>query len=109
MTLYHGTRAGFKAGGFVFPADFTGHTPRAGGREGGTAYAYCTDDWDLAEWYAINSKGRGKPKVLTVEPTGPIEHDPSPYDGESEDQYRSLAPLRVVRAEFVEDVAKVVS
>lgn len=92
--LYHGTRVGFSRGGYLFPVDFHKSQPRPGGSDDGTAYVYMTTDLDLAWWYAEQHPGRGKPKVLVVEPLGPIEVDYSPYDNES-DQYRCEAGAKV--------------
>lgn len=86
VTWYHGTRRGFTPGGYLFPATLHGAATRAGVND--PAYIYFTDDWDQAVFYAMNTKGRGKPKVLTLEVYGDVERDPSPYDYE-DDQYRS--------------------
>lgn len=94
--LYHGTRAGFRAGGYLFPVDWHGSRPRAGHQEGGTAYVYMTTDLDLAWAYAEQTRGRGRPKVLIVQPLGPVEVDPSTYDYE-EDQYRCREGAKVLK------------
>lgn len=39
-------------------------------------FVYITTDVDLAWVYAYAARGRGKPKVLTVEPLGPVMRDP---------------------------------
>jgi hypothetical protein len=85
----------------VFPADEAGHEPRPGHAPGGTAFVYLTDDPEQAAWYARHSKGRGRPKVLTVVPTGEVEHDPSTFDGERDCQYRSRWPAKVVAVRVV--------
>ena len=96
--FYHGTRAGFRGrGGLLLPAATTGATPRAGHRPGGTDYVHLTTDADLAAWYAYNDRThRGRPRVLTVAPLGPIEHDASTYDDETEDQFRCTDGARVL-------------
>jgi hypothetical protein len=102
-TFYHGTRAGFSVGGWLVPyADHRSGSARPGHQgEHSTTFTYFTTDRELAEWYALNSRGRGKPKVLTVVPSARIEHDPSPYDDEREDQYRSKGWAKVVGVYFV--------
>ena len=100
--LFHGTKAGFRPGGYLFPPRFTGHEPRAGAQgEDSLEFVYVTTDWEQAEWYAVNSKGRGRPKVLTVVPTDVLEVDPSTYDGERGEQLRTKGQCRVVKVEAV--------
>ena len=102
--LYHGTRAPFGVGGYLFPVAHTGAPERPGyTSEDDKGYVYLTDDLDAAWWYAYTSQGRGKPKVLVLHPTGSIEHDPSPYDEERHNQYRSRAHAKVVRIIRTED------
>lgn len=102
MSLYHGTRAPFTVGGYLFPPDDTKATPRPGNSD--TGWVYVTDDVDLAEWYAHQHPGRGKPRVLTVMPMSPVTHDPSPFDGE-DDQYRcewaKVVAVRILDKEMV--------
>lgn len=53
--------------------------PTSPGREspeGAGAWTYLTTDLTLAWVYAWHAPGRGKPKVLTVQPHGSIEPDP---------------------------------
>lgn len=80
MTLYHGTRRGFRPGGWLMPRAWHGGpgttAPAAGALAGAEDHIYLTDDVDLAWVYAWHAPGRGKPKVLVIEPTAPIEHDP---------------------------------
>jgi hypothetical protein len=99
-TFYHGTRAGFRRGGYLFPVDFHGKEARPGHVEGGTAWVYFTTDRETAEWYAFQAKGRGRAKVLTVEPMGAVLVDPSTFDYE-EDQYR-CEMARVVAVDMLE-------
>jgi hypothetical protein len=54
----------------------------------------------MAAWYAEQSKGRGKPKVLTVMPLGEVEPDPSPYDEEHE-QLRCREGFLVLSVRFL--------
>ena len=88
MTFYHGTRRGFKPGGYLLPRAF--HEGRATAAplspgcvqpEDAAEYVYITESEDLAWAYAWCSPGRGRPKVLVVEPTGPVvpdsEHSPA--------------------------------
>lgn len=80
---YHGTRRGFTRGGFLFPRSMHGGTatnaPTTEGKHSPASaedWVYITGDLDLAWAYAFHAAGRGRPKVLVVEPVGPIEHDP---------------------------------
>lgn len=102
--LYHGTRAGFSRGGYLFAQAFHGKPARAGHvGEDSTGYAYATLDHEMAVFYALNDRhGRGKPKVLTVVPLGPCEADPSRYDDEDE-QVRCAEGFRVVAVEFIDE------
>jgi len=80
---YHGTRRGFRSGGALLPRSFhqqaattaptnPGMSPTTDSDE----WVYLTQDLDLAWAYAWAAPGRGKPKVLIVEPHGRIERDP---------------------------------
>jgi hypothetical protein len=82
-TFYHGTRRGFTRGGYVTPRTFhhgkgttaplmPGATPRADSER----YVYVTTSPELAWAYAYASVGRGRPKVLVVEPQGDVTPDP---------------------------------
>jgi hypothetical protein len=87
--FYHGTRRGFSRGGFLMPKRFHQQqdqtsAPLIPGKE----RARDSDDWvyvttspELAWVYAWCAPGRGKPKVLVVEPSGPIERDPEHSPG----------------------------
>lgn len=100
--LFHGTRAGFKRGGFLFPVAFHGTHQRPGHvGEDSTEFIYLTDDRDQAAAYAYDHPGRGRPKILTVQPSGPIERDPSTFDGERGCQYRSRDIAKVIDVEVL--------
>jgi hypothetical protein len=80
---YHGTRRGFRAGGVLLPrASHTGvptTAPLNAGQEPPSdagQWVYVTRDLDLAWVYAWHAVGRGKPKVLRVNPVGTLERDP---------------------------------
>lgn len=82
MTLYHGTRRPFKRGGLLLPrAEHGGagtsapvtvydHSDRA------ARFAYATEDRAIAWVYAWHAPGRGRPRVLVVDPLGAVERDP---------------------------------
>jgi len=78
--LYHGTRRGFTPGGWLMPRAF--HNGAATTAPATTSlpeardHIYVTTDLTLAWVYAWHAPGRGKPKVLIVEPTATLEHDP---------------------------------
>jgi hypothetical protein len=80
---YHGTRRGFRPGGYLFPRAFhggqetsaptnAGHQPLADADQ----WVYVTREPILAWAYAYSAAGRGKPKVLVVRPSGRLEPDP---------------------------------
>jgi hypothetical protein len=60
-------------------------------------FVYVTTDLDLAWAMAERAPGRGRPKVLVVEPMGPLEDDPATFDGGDADSYRCREPARVLR------------
>lgn len=81
---FHGTRRGFRGGGgLLVPRSVHGSTPTGApvnvGREAlsdASQWVYLTRNLDLAWVYAWHASGRGKPKVLRVQPHGVIELDP---------------------------------
>lgn len=74
QTLYHGTKRGFRKGGILLPCAETGfcswqdypHDERS---------VYATPDPVMAAYFAKNSQGRGKPKVLVIEAHGRVRED----------------------------------
>lgn len=80
MQLYHGTRRGFTPGGWLMPRSWHGgpgtSAPANGTLPDSDQYIYVTTDLDLAWVYAWHAPGGGRPKVLIIEPTRPVEHDP---------------------------------
>jgi hypothetical protein len=83
--LYHGTRAPFRGGGgLVLPGADVGRENHNLGR---SDRVYVTPDLELAWLYAEASKGRGKPKVLIVEPRSPLEVDDSTIGNEEQEAY----------------------
>jgi Rifampin ADP-ribosyl transferase len=82
-TYYHGTRRGFSRGGWLTPRTFNhgeGTTaPLAVGgrpRPDAAEHTYMTTSLDLAWVYAWHAVGRGRPKVLIVDPHGVVTRDP---------------------------------
>lgn len=80
---YHGTRRGFRGGGYLFPRAWHGSagttaplTPGEKMPDDSDQYVYVTRSLDLAWVYAFHAAGRGRPKVLVVEPSGGLEPDP---------------------------------
>jgi len=104
VTWYHGTRRGCSRGGYVIPRS-------AHGKEGTSApvnpgqqqpsdsgdYTYLTTSATLAWVYAWCAPGRGKPKVLTVEPMGNVYRDPE--HSPDMEAYRCDGWLRVVNVD----------
>ena len=82
-TWFHGTRAGFRGhGGILLPkaqtqAEGTTAPLNPGMRSPDDAghWCYITRDREVAEYYAEHAIGRGRPKVLVVQPHGLVERD----------------------------------
>jgi hypothetical protein len=86
--VFHGTRAPFRKGGWLFPRSFykglkeaarVTTAPVKPGRQpspDADKWVYVTTNEALAWVYAWHAPGRGKPRVLIVQPYGPIERDP---------------------------------
>ena len=81
--FYHGTRAAYGRGGYLFPRSWHGGAattaPVATGREpapDAADWVYVTTSLTVAWVYAWCAPGRGKPKVLVVRPSGTLEPDP---------------------------------
>lgn len=114
MTWYHGTRAGFMAGGLVLPRNETGALPTTAPLNPGMRlpadqgeYVYMTRDLDVAWNYARASSGKGKPKVLVISPLDRPERDRE--HGPNTDAWRCKAAtvVRVIRgADAYREVAR---
>lgn len=83
VRFFHGTRAGFGKGGWVFPRTFHQgegtSAPLQPGRQAPSdaeRYVYITTSEDLAWVYAWHAPGRGRPRVLVVEPRSEVADDP---------------------------------
>lgn len=84
VVWYHGTRRGFRGrGGVVLPRwEHGGPGTTAPTNPGRTSppdadrYVFITRDRDVAVAYAHAAPGRGRPKVLTVQPAGEVTRDP---------------------------------
>ena len=74
--FYHGTKADLKPGDLIEP----GHPPNFGKRDRTTSYVYLTGTLDAAAWGAELALGEGPGRIYIVEPTGPIEDDPTLTD-----------------------------
>lgn len=81
--LYHGTRRGFSRGGWLTPRSFSSSFPTTAPCKPGRSpapdaagFTYMTTSLELAWVYAWHAAGRGRPKVLVVEPHGAISRDP---------------------------------
>lgn len=102
---FHGTRRGFTRNGYVTPRDFhrskdATSAPVKPGREvpaDAVAYTYLTTSPLLAWVYAWHAPGRGKPKVLTVEPLGDVYRDPE--HSPDMEAYRCYGWLRVLHVD----------
>lgn len=82
-TWYHGTRRGFRAGGVLLPRSVHHSAATTAPVNPGQVALADAEDWvyitrnlDLAWVYAWHAVGRGKPKVLQVNPVGDLEPDP---------------------------------
>lgn len=83
MTFYHGTRRGFTRGGVLLPRSKHGGAgttapvnPGMRQPQDASSYVYVTTDVAIAWVYAWHAAGRGKPKVLVVQPIGEVKPDP---------------------------------
>ncbi len=90
--FYHGTRADLKAGDLIEPG-----RPSNYGERNAATYVYLTGSVDAAAWGAELAVAEGPGRILTVEPTGPIEADPDLSRGGTNPtrSYRSQYALRV--------------
>jgi len=88
MTLYHGTRRPFGAGGLVLPGNDVGVDNHGLGR---SDTVYVTPDLGLAKQYAKAARGEGVPRVLSVRPWTALERDDSTIGGEEQRSFRTSA------------------
>lgn len=100
MRLYHGTRRGFTPGGWLMPRAHHGGDPTTAPAHGSLPdsahHIYVTTDLDLAWAYAWHAPGRGRPKVVLVEPSAPIEHDPEHSPSMPAYRSRGIGRIRAV-------------
>lgn len=80
VKFFHGTKRGFRPGGYLFPRAMhrgPGTTaPSVGTLPGAENYVHFTTEWLLAWAYAYDAPGNGAVKVVEVVPIGEVEHDP---------------------------------
>jgi len=69
---YHGTKADLQPGDLIMP----GFTSNFGKRKQ-ALWVYLTATVDAATWGAELAIGEGRGRIYIVEPTGPIEDDPT--------------------------------
>ena len=100
---FHGTRRGFGRGGFLTPASFhgAGQANRLDDYDGAEGYVFLTPDREVAEMFARSAKGRGRPKVLTVEPTADVEPDHATLGGEDGSLFRSSGWAKILKVEII--------
>lgn len=109
VVFYHGTRAPFgPRGGLLLPGAETGQDNTTNSddyRPGVTPYAathvYVTTDRELAEEFARRARGRGRPRVLIVQPWAPLIPDDATYNGEDRDDVFRCPAANVLRREWV--------
>ena len=106
----HGTRRGFKPGGVLLPrAQHGGQGTNAPVNPGATPppdavnWVYLTTALDVAWLYAHHAPGRGKPKVLVMQPHGTVEPDPEHSAAMSAWRAEWATVTRVMNAAEVED------
>jgi rifampin ADP-ribosylating transferase len=91
--FYHGTKADLRPGDLLRPGFGSNFVER------GLKHMYFSATLEAAIWGAELAKGEERPRIYTVEPTGPFEDDPNLTDkkfpGNMTASYRSLDPLRV--------------
>ncbi len=92
--FYHGTGADLKPGDLIAP----GYGSNYGARKQ-ASWVYLSGTLDAAIWGAELAAGKGRERIYTVEPTGPIFDDPNLTDrkfpGNPTLSYRSREPIRV--------------
>lgn len=83
IVCYHGTRKPYQRHGLLLGRAFHGGAPTTApvnpGRQplpDSDQWVYFTTDLDLAWSYAWLAAGRGRPRVLTIAPSGTVERDP---------------------------------
>lgn len=80
MTFYHGTRRGFTKRGILVPRSQHGgpgtSAPATRQYARALGMVHATEIEELAWVYAWHAPGRGRPKVLVLEPHGMMEPDP---------------------------------
>jgi rifampin ADP-ribosylating transferase len=70
--FYHGTKADLKPGDLIE----AGYDSNFGKRKQ-ASFVYLTGTLDAAPWGAELALGEGRGRIYIVEPTGPIEDDPT--------------------------------
>lgn len=84
LPLFHGTRAPLLRGATVMPGDTVG---RSNHTDGHSDHVYVTTSIGLAQVYAEVASGRGRPRVLQVEPLGEVIDDELSLLGATSDSY----------------------
>ena len=91
--FYHGTKADLKPGDQLTAGYGSNFADRK------LSHIYFSASLDAATWGAELSRGEGRGRIYTVEPTGEFEDDPNltdkKYPGNMTMSYRSSDPLRV--------------
>ena len=99
VRFYHGTRRPFGPGGLLLPGEKFGADNHGLGR---SEWVYVTTELDLAIEYAKAAQGRGKAKVVQVQPWGEMFVDDSTIaGGEEQDSYKCEA-AKVLRRVWIE-------
>ncbi len=95
QTYFHGTRSDLKLGEFIQ----VGFSSNYGQRKN-AKYIFLSATLDAAIWGAELAFGEERERIYLVEPTGPIEDDPSLTDkkfpGNPTKSYRSTQPFKIV-------------
>lgn len=93
--LLHGTRADLQSGDVLTPG-----MPANYGVDRVANHVYVTATLDAAAWGAELARGRGRPRIYVVEPTGSLEDDPNVTDkkfpGNPTRSFRTREPVKVV-------------
>lgn len=89
VRFYHGTRRPFDRGGLILPGAKFGEDNHGLGR---SEWVYVTTELDLAIEYAKVAQGRGKAKIVEVQPWGEMFVDDSTIaGGQEQDSYKCEA------------------
>jgi hypothetical protein len=101
--LWHGTRRGVSRGGWLVPPveHGEGQANAIEDYPDSDLFVFVTTEWEVAAFFARQAKGRGRPKVLAVAPTGPVHPDHATLGGEDAGMLRTRDWVRIIGVEVI--------